>query len=121
MNQVMRMLGNQFSGGYSARGFNSPENTNAVMGSALTAALPNLFALQNQNQLLPSQINAGNIMTMTAPLAPLQQLGSVGSKSLGAGLDYQNTAAANSNYWSMLNNIGSFWGGGGGGKAAGVV
>jgi hypothetical protein len=61
-------------------------------------------------------------MTMTAPLAPLQQLGVVGQRSLGQGLDYQNTAAANSNYWDMLNNIGSAWGSmGTSGKGGGGV
>ena len=121
LQQMASQLGNKFSGAYAARGALSPESTGAIVGSALQNSLPNLFSLQNQNQLIPGMVNQGNIMTLSSPLAPLQSLGNIGGTSLGSGTNYNNINSSSSNYWSMLNNIGSFWGGGGGGKAAGIV
>lgn len=119
MQTLANNLFNKGSASYSARGMNAPENQNAVVGSALTNALPSLFTLQNQNQLIPVQQNAANMTMLTAPIVPLQQLGTVGQRSLGAGTGYNNINAANANWWDMWNNIGSFWGGGGGLGAGG--
>ncbi len=110
MNQLASNLFNRGSAGTSARGGNAPENQNAVVGSALTNALPNLFALQNQNQLIPNETNKANMAVMTSPIAPLQQLGAVGARTIGAGTAYNNINSANANWWDMWNNIGSAWG-----------
>ncbi len=119
MNQLASQLFSKGSAAASARGMNAPENHNAVVGSTLQNALPNLFALQNQNQMIPGEINKQNVFLTTAPMAPLQQLGTVGQRSIGPGTGYNNINAANANWWDMWNNIGSFWGGGGGSAAAG--
>jgi hypothetical protein len=120
MGVLAKNLFAQGSAQHSARGMQAPENQNAIVGSALTQALPNLFNLQNQNQFIPGEVNKQNMALMTAPMVPLQQLGAVGQRSIGPGTGYNNINAANSNWWDMWNNIGSAWGsmgtsGGGGG------
>jgi len=116
LNVFARNLAGQSSGDWSARGFNAPQNMNAVIGSALTQAAPNLFAIQNQNQLLPRQL-AG--MITDTRMAPSNLLLNAGQFSRGPGTGYNNLNTASSNYWNMMNNIGSFWGGQGAAGAMG--
>lgn len=106
MNEFARTLFGDTSANMSAMGMNSPQNYDAVVGSALTRALPQLFAIQNQNQFLPTQM-ANERISLFNPLI------SAGGNQLGPGIGYNNLNTANSNYWNMMNNIGSFWGGGG--------
>jgi hypothetical protein len=119
MGVVAKNLFSQASAGSTVRGMNAPENQNAVVSSALMQALPNLFQVQNQNQLLPGEINKQNLFALSAPLEPLKTLGGLGNRSLGPGMEYNNINSGTSNWWNMWNNIGSFWGGGGGSAAAG--
>jgi hypothetical protein len=122
LNKFASMLGSKNSAAMSARGMNAPENYNAVVGSSLTQALPQLFSLQNQNQLLPGEVNKQNVFMTGAALAPLQQLGVVGQRTLGPGLGYNTVNTATQNWFDMWNKIGTFWGtkgmGGGGGSVA---
>ena len=104
------------SGDWASRGFVTPQSMNAVVGSALTQAAPNLFSIQNQNQMLPRQI-AG--MITDTRIAPFQLMGQGGQFSRGAGTGYNNLNTASSNYWQMMKNIGSFWGGKGAAGAMG--
>ncbi len=115
LNVFAKNLFGQSSGDWSARGFNTPQNMNAVVGSALTQAAPNLFAIQNQNQMIPRQL-AG--MITDTRLAPSNLLFNAGQYSRGAGTGYNNLNQASSQYWDMMKNIGSFWGTAGGGKMA---
>ena len=93
LNVFLRNLYGQSSGDWASRGFNLPYNEGAVAGSALTQALPNLFALQNQNQLLPGTIvgqNVGNVMGALNPMLAGGQYSTSTSRSRGrgAGLGY---------------------------------
>lgn len=112
MNEFAKNLFSASSGRAAAGGAMMPDNFNAVVGSALTRALPNLFAIQNDNQFIPTRI-ANERMGILAPLIQ------AGHASLGPGVGYNNLNTANSNYWNMMNNIGSFWGAGGAKGAGG--
>ena len=109
LNVFAQLLRGKSSGDWSARGFNLPTSEDAVVGSALTQAAPNLFALQNQNQLLPGQIVEQNINPLL----------NAGSFSRGPGLGFSDRQSANSQWWDMWNKIGSSWGGAGGAKGGG--
>ena len=92
LNVFAQLLRGQSSGDWASRGFTLPANEDAVVGSALTQAAPNLFAIQNENrqfkiktlldslnpQLQGSAINA-QAQTSMANLA-----GNVFSSALGA-------------------------------------
>ena len=118
LNVFAKNLFGNASGDWASRGFVTPQSMNAVVGSALTQAAPNLFSIQNQNQMLPRQI-AG--MITDTRMAPFQLMGQGGQFSRGAGTGYNNLNTASSNYWDMMNKIGSSWGSmgtAGGGKSA---
>ena len=87
LNVFLKNLYGQSSGDWGSRGFNTPYAQDAVAGSALTQALPNLFALQNQNQLLPGEIVGQNIGNVNNALAPMIQGGQF-NRSKGGGLGY---------------------------------
>ena len=55
LNVFAQLLRGKQSADWSARGFNLPTSEDAVVGSALTQAAPNLFNLQNENQLIPGR------------------------------------------------------------------
>lgn len=119
MDEWARNLFARGSSSASARGMNMPQNYGAIVGSALTRALPNLFAIQNENQLLPEQLVQQRVSTRMMPLKALEPMLHAGQFSRGAGIGYNNMNTANSNYWDMANKIGSFWGSAGAGKLAG--
>lgn len=106
MQEFARNLFSGSSAASAARGMVLPQNFDNVVGSALTRALPNLFAIQNENQFMPARVG-------TERLNLLNPMIQAGQSTLGPGIGYGNNTTANSNYWSMMNNIGSFWGGGG--------
>lgn len=115
MNEFAKNLFSSSSGRAASLGGVMPGNFNAVVGSALTRALPNLFAIQNANQMIPGEI-ANQRMNLFSPVV------SAGGTSLGAGTGYNNLNQASSHYWNMMDNIGSSWGsmGTAGGKGGGL-
>ena len=102
LNVFAQQLMGQQSGDWSARGFTNPQNLNAVIGSSLTQAAPNLFTLQNQNQLLPGQIVGNNIGNVNDALMPMIQGGQF-TRHKGAGLGFN---AVNSFATSLGSTLG---------------
>ena len=101
LNVFAQQLMGQQSGDWAARGFTNPQNLNAVIGSSLTQAAPNLFTLQNQNQLLPGQMVGNNIGNVNDALMPLIHGGQY-NRATGAGLGYNaiNSLTSNLAKWA---------------------
>ena len=117
LNVFAQQLMGQQSADWAARGFTNPQNLNAVIGSSLTQAAPNLFNLQNQNQLLPGQIVGSNIGNVNDALMPLINGGQF-NRSKGSGLGYNavNSFTSNLSKWAGPGGAGQGKGFAGGGK-----
>ena len=102
INVFLKNLYGQTSADFGSRGFNTPYAQDAVAGSSLTQALPNLFAIQNQNQLLPGQIVAQNVGNVNDALMPLINGGQF-TRHKGAGLGFN---AVNSFATSLGSTLG---------------
>lgn len=97
-NQLANSLFNQYSSDAASRGMMSPENTNAVVGSALTAAAPSLMSTIQGNLSLGDQLTEGRMNA-------LQGLLSIAPWMLGSQEQSQSTGTGAGLGYSMLNEL----------------
>ena len=105
LNVFSQLLRGQSSGDWASRGFNLPANEDAVVGSALTQAAPNLFAIQNENRQF-------KIKAMLDSLSPQLQGSAINAQAQTA------MAGIAGNVFSSALGAAAAGGGGGGGSAA---
>ena len=95
LNVFAKLMHGQSSGDWASRGFTQPGNEDAVVGSALTQAAPNLFAIQNENRQFPIRAS----------------LDSLGPQLQGAAINAQsNMNMANLSGNVFMNALGQGWG-----------